>query len=395
MQAEEKFRIEKEEAELLHNQLYDELDTKLKNVLLRHEAAITEEGTLVKNAMEESFIAKNELKTKMAELEANNKLLENAKHESDELQKQLTEMKDKIDIKFAVELVKDELHAANDRSSTEKEEFLKQLKLEEDKRSKLERELLTQKAEMEKIRIESQNRVEENLSKLTEAVEAIKSNQEEQSVIRNMSINGKNFELEDSMDNTILSVVNDEFVDSEELQKRQQVLEDKERELEDERERLEEEVNVLREKESEMQLSQGEHEETLLQLKKALRRVVQMKQKEYGIKKEHEEELLVMQKEMDDAVTDKKLILEEKMETEKLILKMTGDVEKERMDKKKVIAQLHEKFKEYAGRASEAVRTPVGATTRHIRNAHFAINWRRVAQRRTVCVETKRAVIRS
>jgi len=48
----------------------------------------------------------------------------------------------------------------------------------------------------------------------------------------------------------------------------------------------------------------------------------------------------------------------------------------------------------YAGRvseASEAVRTPEGATPRHTRIARFAIK-RRVAQQCTACVEAKRAI---
>jgi len=51
------------------------------------------------------------------------------------------------------------------------------------------------------------------------------------------------------------------------------------------------------------------------------------------------------------------------------------------------------KYVDRASEASEAVRTPAGATTRHFRIARFAMDMRRVAQRRTVVVEAKRAVI--
>ena len=44
-------------------------------------------------------------------------------------------------------------------------------------------------------------------------------------------------------------------------------------------------------------------------------------------------------------------------------------------------------------RSERAVRTPAGATTRHIRTARFAIGWHRVATRRDIFVEAKRVVI--
>ena len=131
----------REEKELLlkeHESIKKELEGRLKNAELTHEAAIREEGKLVKGAIEESFHLKNELKVKEMELEENNKMAEVIKRESEELKLQVADMKEKSELKATFENIKEQLIGANANAVKQKEDFLGRLKEEEMLRGRLE-----------------------------------------------------------------------------------------------------------------------------------------------------------------------------------------------------------------------------------------------------------------
>jgi len=314
-----------------------ELESKLHQATISHQAAIREEGILVKATMEESFRLKNEVNAKVEELAANQVALDRSEKYLLELQKQLTEERGKNDIQHSIEDIKTELLQATIK---QKEEFNLQ------KRA-LEEELRLQKEETEKIRVDNQQRVEENLKKLSEAVEAIKTNQEEASM---MSAVREDHTLgETSMGEMMV----ESFGNSDSLAAAKQELEDQRNDLSAQREKMETKLEELRARDSLVTKKKEEHEETLKQLKRALRRVVQMKQKEYDNDLAHEQEVSGLQKKLDDALLDKEVAKEEMHETEKLILNMTANMEKERADKKKVIAQLHASVKEASAVGTE------------------------------------------
>jgi len=306
-----------------------------------HEAAITQEGLLIKSTMEDAFTMRQTLQSKEAELSSNEAELAATREKTIALEKQISELTSKSDMVHQFETFTQQLQQSNHATANK-------LLLEEKQREKVEKQLVEQKLELERVRTESQLKIEENLTKLSEAVEKMQIQQEEQLASAKEEI-------------AVVAVADEEKEEEEEEKEEDHVQLEQELELQKSlyTQQLNEKTQIETDlKNSQIQLAQMEektksHDENLQQLKKALRRVVSMKQLDYTKTIQHEQELSALTNQLVLSELDKKNISEQNFEAQKLLLQTTEEVEKERQNKKKLVAQLHESFKDSTSNQTE------------------------------------------
>ncbi|GMH85714.1 hypothetical protein TrST_g4791 [Triparma strigata] len=268
---------------------------------LSDKEAVTKE---LRGGVKESIEEAATLKMKLTEAELR---LSEMKGRSDELEARVESMKVNSDLKGTFDLLTQQLAAAN----SERESILSErMKDQEKGRSEIETEIMEQRKEMERVRKEDQEKMDEKVAELMRVVEELRKDKEnEAEAVRVAKAEALEKEKEkENEEQGPAMVVEDSFgefnnvsvnmVDS-------SVVEEREREIE----ALQGEVERMK------AVMQG-HSDTEAQLKKALRRIISMKQKSTQAKGFYEHKIKEAAEEKARTVEELEGVLGEKQEVE-------------------------------------------------------------------------------